>query len=327
MSSYGNTTDEIIAVIDGDEIAYQIAAACETRTIKVTNKLNKESSSFKHRTEMKKFLHGLDVPDDFFEVEDVQTADDIANANHSVKVVVDNIKAACKADKLEVYLSGKNNFRDSLPLPSKYKGNRADSIRPLLLDEIRAYIVKKYGAKIVDNEEVDDVVCHRMWDGYKTGQKIIGVTVDKDACGSAGWLYNRDKMTEPEYIDGLGELIIDGKGKVRGKGRKWGYHQWLIGDSTDGYNPCEICKVKFGEKSSYKILEPLQTDKECIQAVYNTYKSWYPEEVKYTDWQGSEVVTDCMGIMQMYMDCYRMRRWVGDEVNVRELLVKLEIAL
>jgi len=154
LSSYGNTTDEIIAVIDGDEIAYQIAAACETRTIKVTNKLNKESSSFKHRTEMKKFLHGLDVPEDFFEVEDVQTADDIANANHSVKVVVDNIKAACKADKLEVYLSGKNNFRDSLPLPSKYKGNRADSIRPLLLDEIRAYIVKKYGAKIVDNEEI-----------------------------------------------------------------------------------------------------------------------------------------------------------------------------
>ncbi len=325
MSSYGNTTDEIIAVIDGDEIAFTIAAACETRTIKATNKLNQESSSFKHRTEMKKFLHGLEVPDDFYDVEDVQVADDIANANHSVKVVIDNIKLACKADKIEVYLSGKDNFRDSLPLPTKYKGSRADTIKPILLSEIRAYIVKKYNAKIVDGEEVDDVVCHRMWDGHKTGQKIIGVTVDKDACGSSGWLYNRDKMTEPEYIDGLGELLIDGKNKVRGKGRKWGYVQWVIGDITDSYNPSEVAKVKYGEKSAYKLLAPLQTDKECIQAVYDLYKTWYPAEVKYTAWDGTEVVTDAVGMMQMYMDCYRMRRYRTDIVYVKDVLTNLGI--
>jgi hypothetical protein len=57
--------EEVIAVIDGDEIAYSIAAACEERTIKATNQLNNESSSFKHRTELKKFLHGLEVPDEF----------------------------------------------------------------------------------------------------------------------------------------------------------------------------------------------------------------------------------------------------------------------
>jgi len=318
-------TDEIIAVIDGDEIVFTIAAACETRTIKATNKLNQESSSFKHRTEMKKFLHGLEVPDDFYDVEDVQVADDIANANHSVKVVIDNIKLACKADKIEVYLSGKDNFRDSLPLPTKYKGSRADTIKPILLSEIRAYIVKKYNAKIVDGEEVDDVVCHRMWDGYKTGQKIIGVTVDKDACSSNGWLYNRDKMTEPEYIDGLGELFIDGKNKVRGKGRKWGYVQWVIGDITDSYNPSEVAKVKYGEKSAYKLLAPLQTDKECIQAIYDLYKTWYPSEVKYVAWDGTEVIIDTIGMMQIYMDCYRMRRWPTDHVKVTDILIKMGI--
>lgn len=325
MSSYGNTTDEITAVLDGDEIAFTIAAACETRTIKATNKLNQESSSFKHRTEMKKFLHGLEVPDDFYDVEDVQVADDIANANHSVKVVIDNIKLACKADKIEVYLSGKDNFRDSLPLPTKYKGSRADTIKPILLSEIRAYIVKKYNAKIVDGEEVDDVVCHRMWDGHKTGQKIIGVTVDKDALSNSGWLYNRDKMTEPEYIDGLGELLIDGKNKVRGKGRKWGYVQWAIGDITDSYNPSEVAKVKYGEKSAYKLLAPLQTDKECIQAIYDLYKTWYPAEVKYTAWDGTEVVTDAVGMMQMYMDCYRMRRTPTDHVKVTDILTKMGV--
>lgn len=316
---------EIIAVLDGDEIAFQIASACETRSIKATNVLNKESSSFKHRTEMKKFLHGLDVPDNHYEIEDVQIADDIANANHSVKVVIDNIKAACKADKIEVYLSGKNNFRDSLPLPKQYKSNRKDTIKPVLLQEVRAYMVKKYSAMIVDNVEVDDVCCYRMWDGFKTGQKIVGVTTDKDACGSSGWLYNRDKMTEPLYIEGLGEIYIDAKNKVRGTGRKWGYVQWLIGDSTDFYNPCDVCGVKYGEKSAHKLLEPLKTDKDCINAVYNQYKEWYPDVVSYTDWQGNEVVTDAVGMLQLYMDCYRMRRFENDVVSVKELLTKLGI--
>lgn len=320
-------SDTVIAVIDGDEVAFQIAAACETRTIKVTNKLNGESSSFKHRTELKKFLHGLEVPEDFFEIGDVQTADDIANSLHTVKVVVDNIKAACKAGEIEMYLSGKDNFRDSIPLPSKYKGGRADSIKPILLQDIRAYLVKKYRAVTVDGEEVDDVVCHRMWDGYKSKQKVVGVTVDKDACSNSGWLYNRDKMTEPEFIDGLGNLYIDGKNKVRGQGRKFGYLQWIIGDPTDSYNPSEVAKVKYGEKSGYKLLEPLQTDKECIQAIYDLYKTWYPAEVKYTDWQGNEVVTDAIGMMQMYMDCYRMRRSKDDLVKVTDILTKLEIKI
>jgi hypothetical protein len=258
-------------------------------------------------------------------IEDVQVADDIANACHSVKVSVDSIKQACKADKIEIYLSGKDNFRDSIPLPTKYKSNRQDQLRPILLDEIRAYIVKKYKAGIVNGEEVDDVVCHRMWDGYKSGQKIIGVTRDKDACGSTGWLYNRDKMTEPEYIQGLGELHIDGKGKVRGKGRKWLYHQILIGDNVDGYRPTDICGVKFGEKSSYKLLEPMKTDRDCWQVVYDTYKSWYPDITNYVDYTGVEREVDVFFILQMYTDCARMRRWENDLVDVKQILIKLGV--
>ena len=42
-------------------------------------------------------------------------------------------------------LSGKNNFRDNLPLPSKYKGNREDMIRPLLLNDVKDYIKQYHG--------------------------------------------------------------------------------------------------------------------------------------------------------------------------------------
>lgn len=327
LLEYWRLSSEIIAVIDGDEIAYKIAAACEIRTIKATNTTNSESSVFKHRTELKKFLAGLEVPEGHFIIEDGQTADVLANALHSVKVSIESIQTACKADKIEIYLSGKDNFRDTIPLPTKYKSNRSDNLRPLLLTDIRAYIAKKYDAKTVDGEEVDDVVCHRMWDGYKSKQKIIGTTQDKDACGSSGWLFNPEKMTEPLFIDGLGSLTLDSKGKVRGTGRKWGYLQWIVGDPTDCYNPSEIAKVRYGEKSAYKLLEPLQTDKECIQAVYDLYKSWYPGETTYTDWTGFDRTEDVFFIMQMYLDCYWMRRWEGDRPLVREMLTKLEIVL
>lgn len=316
---------ETICVIDGDEIAFVIAAACEERTVDVRNKVSDETISFKHRTSLKNFTKGLEVPENFFEVTDVQTPDKIENALHSVKVTVANIKKACNADKVEVYLSGEGNFRDELPLPSKYKSNREGMIKPLLLTEIRQYLVTKYKAKTVDSAEVDDRLVQRMWDGYTSKQKIIGVTADKDAMGNMGWLYNPNKMSEPEFITGLGELWLDDKGKVRGKGRIWLYLQWVLGDLIDGYNPCEICGKSYGEKSAYKLLKDLKTDKECAQAVYDQYKVWYPGEVKYTDWRGDEVVTDVLGVMQMYLDCARMRRWEGDTVSVKDMLTKLEV--
>lgn len=318
--------EEVIAVIDGDEIAFIVASACEKRTIKVTNALSEGVAAFKTRTEFKNFTKGLEVPEELFSIEDVQVADDLPNALHTVKIILDNIKDSCKADKIEIYLSGKDNFRDSIPLPTQYKSSRKDTLKPLLLKEIRAFLVRK-GAKIVDGQEVDDVVCHRMWDGYKAKQKIIGVTVDKDACGSAGWLYNRDKMEEPEFIDGkdVGQLYIDAKNKVRGTGRKWLYHQICIGDSTDCYNPSEICGARFGEKSSYKLLAPLKTDKECWQAIYDLYKGWYPDITKYIDWEGTEREVDVFFILQMYFDCARMRRWADDTIDVKEVLTKMGV--
>jgi hypothetical protein len=318
--------NKIIAVIDGDEVAYTIAAACEKRTIEVTNIMNDAVCSFKNRTEFKKFLTGLEGAEDFYRIKDIQTPDELANALHSVKVTIESIKQACKADELEVYISGKNNFRDALPLPSQYKSNRKDTLRPLLLQDVRAFLVKKYKAKVVNDQEVDDVVCTRMYDGFKTKQKIIGVTVDKDALGSDGWLYNRDKMTEPQFITGLGELTLEGSpAKVRGFGRKWKYLQWLIGDRTDFYNPTEICKIPYGEKSAYKLLEPLKTDKDCIEAVYNLYKTWYPTPVSYMDYNCQPQTKSCIEIMQMYFDCCHMRRWVNDTPSVLDMLNKLGV--
>ena len=126
-------------------------------------------------------------------------------------------------------------------------------------------------------------------------------------------------------VKGLGELYLDEKGKVRGHGSKWKYLQWVVGDTIDGLNPCYLAGIKFGEKSGYKILKDLQTEKECWQAAHDLYKSWYPTEVEYVDQCGRNVVADYLNIAQVYWDGIHMQRWEGDFVDIRSIMQELKI--
>jgi hypothetical protein len=323
---------DTIIVLDGDEIVFQCAAACETRGITVINKSNEAEATFKTRTDFKAFVTGLEIPEDFFQIEDTQIAEDPKNAFATVKAKINNYKRQFNTDKVELYLYGGGNFRSNLPLPIKYKSTRADTLKPLLLEPIREYLLKYQGAVLVEGTEVDDMVAQRMYDGVKSGQKIIGVSIDKDALGYVGWLYNPDKMTEPKYLEGFGELYIDDKGKVRGQGRIWTWHQCLIGDSVDVYDPRDIATQlkgkapRFGEKSSHKILSVCKNDREALAAIKKQYIEWYGEErFTYKCWEGKEHEVDWVDLFQMYFDCVRMRRWKDDLVDVRAMLKRLGV--
>lgn len=230
----------------------------------------------------------------------------------------------CGTDKYEIYLSGKDNFRDELPLPQRYKGNRSGLVKPLQLKEVMEYLKGVHKAEVVVGE-ADDKISMRQHDGIKTNTKIIGCSTDKDSMGTDGWVYNWDRMQEPMFVKGLGELALDEKGKVRGHGSKWKYLQWIVGDTIDGLNPCYLAGIKFGEKSGYKILKDLQTEQECWQAVHDLYKIWYPYEVEYVDQCGINQVADYLKIAQMYWDGIHMLRFEGDFVNIREVMQKMGI--
>jgi hypothetical protein len=322
---------DTILVIDGDEIAYQVAAACEQRGILVTNTTNEAQSTFKHRTEMKNFLSGLEVPEDFYVVEDTQIAEPARNAFATIKSKLLNLKDKFETDKIELYLSGSNNFRLGIPLPTQYKSGRSDLIRPLLLTEIKEYLIKYHGAVVVEGDEADSMISQRMYDGYRSGQKIIASSIDKDARGSSGWLYNPDK-DELLYIDGFGDIYLDEKGKLRGHGRKWLYAQILLGDKTDGFCPRTIVNAvtgktpRYGEKQCFNSLSVATDDKEALQIVHDTYLGWFgADEFTYTAWNGEEVKTDYIGAMQMIWDCAFMRRWDGDNPEVIKMLDKMGI--
>lgn len=318
------TSKKPIAVIDGDLLAFKASAANETRSIEVLHKPTNRVKIFKHRTEFKDSVNIEKFPLEDFTITDKQDVAELSFALHTVKKMIEGICKACGTDRYEIYFSGDNNFRDKLPLPSRYKGNREGLMRPLQLTDVKDYLINVHKAVIVTGE-ADDMISMRQYDGIKTKTKIVGCSTDKDSMGTDGWVFNWDTMQEPMFVKGLGELYIDDKGKVRGYGSKWKYLQWSVGDQIDGLNPCELAKVKFGEKSAYKILSELKTDKECWQAIHDLYLKWYPESVSYIDQNGAKCCADYLDIAQVYWDGIHMLRWEGDKVNIREVMNKMGI--
>jgi hypothetical protein len=171
------------------------------------------------------------------------------------------------------------------------------------------------------------------WKLTKSGsdRKIVACTFDKDHKGCSSWMYDFRKdsdgkplMSKPELNQGFGELHETAKG-VKGNGRLFLYFQWLAGDGADNYKPSKLSKKRFGDKSAYKLLDGLTTDKECLQAVVDQYKEWYPEPVEYTTWDGKEITKDWLELMQEYFLMCHMMRWEDDEPDVESMLTEMGV--
>ena len=322
--------DGSVAIIDGDQIAYRCAATSETRSIRATHKENGVVRRAKNITNFRKWLEvqiksGKDWVEDDFDIENVQHPKPVSHLYHSITNMIDDLHVRAGCDDVLVLIQGDGNFRDELPLPEKYKGNRDNSIKPLYLSKAKQYIVEKFPHELAHNREADDLSAEHAYNGYRKGLKVVQVTTDKDAMQCVGWVYNWDKMHYPERLDAsLGELFLDKK-KVTGWGRKFLYFQILFGDPVDHYRPNHISGKRFGEVSAYNTLKDCETDKGCWQAIYDKYKEWYPDITTYTSWTGEEIKATTLDILQMYVDCAHMRRWEDDQLDVRKLFDRLGI--
>lgn len=314
-----------IILVDGDIVAFRAAAANETRSIRATHKTTGQVICCPHRTALKEQIKDVFEINEF-DIEDVQTPEDVSHAFNAIKTTINALKKSCNAEAVEVFLSGENNFRDNLPLPTKYKSAREGLNKPLLLSECRDYLKRKYKAVIANNKEADDELTIRAYDLASKGHIGIVCTLDKDANGTAVWLYNWNNMTEPVKVSGLGYVELDDEKVLRGYGRKFYYAQWVKGDSVDNFKPSEVAKKKFGDVGCYNLLKDCKTDKECVQAVYNQYKEWYPvEPIEYTDWQGNKQSMTRIQFMDMYAAACHMKRFEDDVFDTEKLLTTLKI--
>ena len=243
---------KLFAVFDADWVAYEAACLAEKRSIVVTHKNTGESWEFKTRTEFwgtkrskdGAFLKQLNENRDSiytwdeFEITDIQTPS-AGGMGHAVNVV----KARYESILGKLGLTYKDHFGfvgkgDSWRVEAstliKYKDNRNNLIRPLLLTDIKDFLVEKMNCEYSDQESKWESDDHTVAECFRNPNRVL-VHIEKDQQGSPVIGFNPDRMDEPLNYDCFGKLWIDDKNKVRGYGRKWYYFQVLSGDSSDNY--------------------------------------------------------------------------------------------
>lgn len=328
---------EVTAVLDLDQICYVVASACQETFLEYKNVNTEAVGLFKNKTQFGKFMEGIDYDPSIFESELIQKPEKISHAISTLKRRINNIlkQVKCHPDNAELYVGGKDNFRDKLPLPKKYKHVREGTILPVLLKELKQYCADYLGADVINGKEVDDVISTRMYEGYTSGEKVIGVSADKDNRMTSGWLFIPDKSVKPQFIDGFGSLYLDTDTEndtVKGTGRMWLYFQCCMGDKVDGLCPRDIYeqlngkKPRFGEKTAYKLLVDSKNDKEALTKVVNLYKKWYGEdEFTYKDWSGQEHNVTWVDVLELYFLGVWMRQSENDNMSMKKVLKKMGI--
>lgn len=345
---------ETIVVIDADQVSYTAAASNESRSIQVIHKASGRVKDFSTRTEFygnKKieiggWLGNLNAERETknlpaflkedFNIVDVQTPNKVEFCLSSVKGKINHILSHLGLTKYKCILGGKNNFRLNLPSPNQYKSNRDNNIKPLQLTDARDYITKYHNAELVDFIESDDLIAELGYQGYLHFKEhgwfsYIVASFDKDQCNTPCLMFNTYadsgvfKHPIPILIDdGVGNLFID-NGKVKGSCFKFTCLQLLIGDSSDAITPYQPFKIRFGETAAYKLIQPLTTKKECLEAVIKQYAKWFPEGVKFTNWDGNEITLTHIEWLDTIYKMVHMKLSKEDGSSIINLIQELGI--
>jgi hypothetical protein len=327
--------DGRLVIIDGDLLAYRSSAAVETRYIIAKHKTSGREMRFDNRTDFwgrgKQLggkLAGINsakktsfVKEDFV-IEDRFELEPVVNALNIAKMTIQGICKACGSDNYVVYLETEDstNFRDSVATMQKYKDREGK--KPEYLKDVKEYLIKRHKAIIAsDDLETDD------WLMIKTYEENgIQATLDKDGWQGEGiTTYDWVKMKKPFDIpaEGVGKIWKDTKGKVRAYGLKSLCLQMVNGDDVDSIKPTALCEAEFGEVSAYKLLAELETPQQCLTAVIEQYKTWYPAPVKYKHWKtGQALKKDWLEISEEIFALLWMKRSLEDDMTFKKLCDK-----
>ena len=311
---------ETVLLTDGDIVAYRIAAPLDKRSIVVKHKASGRSKEFENITAFKHFLkeNKKEFVKTAYDITQMLEPDDVAKCYYTIKKRLHNLESATFCDRQEIYLSGKDNFREKLLLPTKYKANRADSVRPTHLEAAKDYLVSRFDASKVRRIEADDVLSIRAYEEYHAGNTAIIASNDKDTLQAENiWFYDwTQKDAEIFEIPEIGYLEEKGT-DVKGCGLKFFAFQLLNGDSVDDYKPSALSGTRFGKKSALALLDDLYEPSEILDAVVRQYKEWYPEPFVYSAWNGQDVDSSWDHMLDIYFKAAYMKRTWNDNSDWR----------
>jgi hypothetical protein len=156
---------------------------------------------------------------------------------------------------MDLYLTGKENFRDKYARIRPYKGNREKVSRPVHYEAIRAYLIRRWGAVVIEGSEADDAVATIAAAHDYDPERVCIVSPDKDLTTVPGRLYNFRKKKM--------RIITPGEARMNF------YRQMLVGDPVDNVLGC----YKTGPGTAGKIVTASQTDVESAQAVLDEFRA------------------------------------------------------
>lgn len=260
-------------LIDGDLIAFKIAASLETRSVQYKGKV------FANVTKCKEWLSLKDEP---FFIDELQrhveyNEDELSELPERLNKRSEWWDKRFGHPKKIVVLGEGESFRTRLCKMNNYKGSRATQQRPVLLSKVRGIIANHFDSVLVnDGREGDDALVQIALRD-RVGSIILSDDKDFFGCPTLNARVEGGLVVNGKQ---LGELDRQPSG-VKGYGRKFFYFQLLYGDPVDEYRPFKHSKhlKLYGDVGVYKDLSPIKTDRECIDFVVEKYQKAYPEPI------------------------------------------------
>lgn len=239
--------DGKLLLIDGDYITFNAASSADGRVYKV------DGQEFKYKKDAVHYCEDNHITD---EIVLEYHPEPVENALHNAKLIIHGILDGCNSDNYQIYVHDGGNYRkDIYP---EYKANRDGMRRPHHLGAVKDYLVDRWNAELVYDQETDDVLgieqmraFNYLFDTHVEHNEpclkdTMICTHDKDLDCIPGWHY-RIKYGKPSD---------EGETYFVTEEEAWRnfFTQCLVGDSTD--NIPGLYKIT-GQKASKAIKEGL----------------------------------------------------------------------
>ena len=302
------TKKDKVLIVDMDIMCYKVSSVCEYK-YKYTCKDSGEVFNVKSKTSFKDYCLENNLNYDNFECVNEQTAEPKSYAFKTISDALERALEFTGCNRYELYIGGSDNFRLKIPLPTQYKMSRTTVQRPLLLTDVKDYVVKYKGCKKIKGVECDDLAQRRMRDLNKQGIRCCLYTIDKDSKGVVDYdisIYNPDHQDIEFIKGGLGNLY-DTKSGVRGDGLKWLMFQTAMYDKVDNYVMNSHYLKRYGEKSFYKDFSSCTTEKDFLEKLIVKWKELLPDVTTYTSFDGSLQEHNWLSLAEMYYSCAKMQ--------------------
>jgi hypothetical protein len=237
-------------LIDSDSLIFSAGFAVEkkhyTAHFLSSDGAREGSFLFDNKKEVNDWMKEFGVDENEIEIGSHVVLEPVAHAFQAMDTLMESI---FKAEDLEftdfqLYLSGSGNFRKLMPTDPVYKGNRDPAHRPTYEENLRQYLIQKYGAVLVDGMEADDAVGIAQCETEP--ETTVLVSIDKDLDQIPGWHYNYQK--KKKYF------------VTEEEGTRFFWKQMLTGDTSDnirgiyGIGPVKADKMLGDSADDYETI-------------------------------------------------------------------------